>query len=106
MQETTSVVIVAAGSSRSMGHDKLWLPLAGRITLAHTINAFQSSPLIDKIILVTSTERQADTRALCQKEQWHKVAAVVVGGPRRQDSVCIGLDTLATLSPSCLWVMI
>jgi 2-C-methyl-D-erythritol 4-phosphate cytidylyltransferase len=103
MQETASVVIVAAGASRRMGRDKLWLPLAGRITLAHTIDAFQSSPLIDNIVLVTSTERLADARALCQEEQWHKVSAVVVGGSRRQDSVCIGLDTL---TPETRWVMI
>jgi 2-C-methyl-D-erythritol 4-phosphate cytidylyltransferase len=106
MHETASVVIVAAGASRRMGRDKLWLPLAGRITLAHTIDAFQSSSLIDHIILVTSAERQDDARALCQTEQWHKVAAVVVGGARRQDSVCAGLDTLASLSPPCRWVMI
>lgn len=106
MQETASVVIVAAGASRRMGRDKLWLPLAGRITLAHTIDAFQSSPLIDNIVLVTSTERLADARALCQEEQWHKVSAVVVGGSRRQDSVCIGLDTLANHAPETRWVMI
>ncbi len=86
-----------------MGRDKLWLPLAGRITLAHTIDAFQASPLIDTIVLVTSAERLDDARALCQQEQWHKVSAVVVGGSRRQDSVCIGLDTLA---PETSWVMI
>jgi 2-C-methyl-D-erythritol 4-phosphate cytidylyltransferase len=106
MQETASVVIVAAGASRRMGRDKLWLPLAGRITLAHTIDAFQSSPLIDNIVLVTSTERLADARALCQEEQWHKVSEVVVGGSRRQDSVCIGLDTLAKHTPETRWVMI
>jgi 2-C-methyl-D-erythritol 4-phosphate cytidylyltransferase len=106
MQDIASAVIVAAGSSRRMGRDKLWLPLAGRITLAHTINAFQSSPRIDKIILVSSGERQADVSLLCQQERWHKVAAVVVGGARRQDSVRVGLDTLATLSPTCRWVMI
>lgn len=106
MQETASVVIVAAGASRRMGRDKLWLPLAGRITLAHTIDAFQSSPLIDQIVLVTSAERKDDASALCQAEQWHKVVAVVVGGARRQDSVCAGLDTLASHSPTCRWVMI
>jgi len=88
------------------GRDKLWLPLAGRIILAHTIDVFQSSPLIDTIILVTSAERVDEATALCQQEQWHKVAAVVAGGARRQDSVRIGLDRLAALSPICRWVMI
>lgn len=107
MYETASAIIVAAGNSRRMaGQDKLWLPLAGRITLARTIDTFQSSPIIDMIIIVTSNERLNATRDLCCQEDWHKVAAVVPGGTRRQDSVCCGLDTLADLQPDCHWVMI
>ncbi len=107
MSEKASVVIVAAGSSRRMlGRDKLWTPLLGRITLARTIDAFQASALIESIIVVTSTERLLDTLHLAEKEQWHKVIAVVPGGLRRQDSVAIGLDSLATRTPACQWVMI
>ena len=107
MRTTSAVVIVAAGSSRRMnGRDKLWLPLAGRITLARTVDVFQHSPLIDTIILVTNRERIEETEMLCLNEQWYKVAAVVAGGVRRQDSVCIGLDALTRVVPSCRWVMI
>jgi 2-C-methyl-D-erythritol 4-phosphate cytidylyltransferase len=107
MKNTSAAVIVAAGtSSRMQGLNKLWIPLAGRIVLAHTIAVFQSSPLIETIILVTGRERVNEATTLCKYEQWHKVAAVVVGGARRQDSVRIGLDTLASLSPNCRWVMI
>ncbi len=88
------------------GRDKLWIPLAGRITLARTIDVFHASPAIATIVVVTNSERLADTRALCQQEQWHKVTAVVPGGARRQDSVRNGLDALATLTPVCRWVMI
>ncbi len=105
--EQASVVIVAAGSSRRMlGRDKLWTPLMGRITLARTLDIFQASPLIASIVIVTSTERLVDTIALAEKEHWHKVAAIVPGGRRRQDSVAIGLDTLAGKTSSCQWVMI
>ncbi len=105
--ERAAVVIVAAGSSRRMlGHDKLWTPLAGRITLARTLDVFQASPLIETIVLMTSAERLADANALCKQEKWHKVIAIVPGGARRQDSVHIGLDILATLIPTCRWVMI
>ena len=101
------MVIVAAGSSRRMqGRDKLWLPLAGRITLARTIDVFQVSPCIDTIVIVTNSERLAETRALSREEGWTKVAAVVMGGARRQDSVCNGLEALAELGPNCRWVMI
>jgi 2-C-methyl-D-erythritol 4-phosphate cytidylyltransferase len=107
MQEKAAVVIVAAGSSRRMqGKDKLWLPLAGRITLAHTIAVFQRSPLIDIIVLVINAERLADARTHSEHEGWSKIAAIVAGGARRQDSVRIGLDTLAQKNPDCRWVMI
>ncbi|HZO73187.1 MAG TPA: 2-C-methyl-D-erythritol 4-phosphate cytidylyltransferase [Ktedonobacteraceae bacterium] len=107
MQEQSAVIIVAAGTSRRMqGQDKLWLPLAGRITLARTIDVFETSPLINTIVLVTSTERLDATTSLCQHEPWPKIAAIVPGGSRRQDSVRIGLDTLAGVAPSCRWVMI
>ncbi|GAC1694746.1 MAG: 2-C-methyl-D-erythritol 4-phosphate cytidylyltransferase [Ktedonobacteraceae bacterium] len=105
--EKASVVIVAAGSSRRMlGRDKLWTPLMGRITLARTIDVFQASALIETIVIVTSTERLIDTIHLVEKEHWHKVSAVVPGGLRRQDSVTIGLDMLASRTPACQWVLI
>ena len=106
MQDTSAVVIVAAGASRRMGRDKLWIPLEGRITLARTIDAFQQSPSIDRIVVVTSAERRSEVHALCSQESWDKVQAVVTGGARRQDSVCQGIDALAALPHPPRWVMI
>jgi len=88
------------------GRDKLWTPLAGRLTLARTIDVFESSPIVDRIILVLNSERLSDAAALCTQEGWQKIAALVPGGQRRQDSVCAGLDALATIAPACQWVMI
>ncbi len=88
------------------GRDKLWSPLAGRITLARTVDVFQSSPLVDTIILVTTTTRLEAVQVLCQTEGWHKVATIVAGGARRQDSVRVGLDALAEVRPETRWVMI
>lgn len=105
MQETAAAILVAAGSSRRMqGRDKLWIELAGRTTLARTIDVFQASTIIDNIVIVTSSGHIADTHALCEREGWQKVSAVVAGGLRRQDSVRLGLDELARHAPS--WVMI
>ena len=107
MQEQAAVVIVAAGSSRRMGgRDKLWIPLAGRCTLARTIDIFAASSLTSTIILVLSAERLDDARELCAREGWRKVSGIVPGGARRQDSVCAGLDYLATHAPETRWVMI
>jgi 2-C-methyl-D-erythritol 4-phosphate cytidylyltransferase len=107
MQEKCAAIIVAAGSSQRMeGWDKLWIPLLGRITLARTIDVFEVSPLIQSIILVLKSERLPEARALCEKEGWTKILAIVAGGQRRQDSVRAGLEALADYVPSTQWVMI
>jgi 2-C-methyl-D-erythritol 4-phosphate cytidylyltransferase len=107
MQDKVAAVIVAAGtSSRMLGRDKLWTPLAGRITLARTIDVFEASPLVDIIVLALNAERIANADTLREREQWRKIVAIVPGGPRRQDSVRLGLDILADLNPPPVWVMI
>ena len=107
MPVKASVIIAAAGSSRRMeGRDKLWTPLAGRITLARTIDVFEASPVIDNIVLVLNPERIDDVTRLCQQESWSKITSIVEGGMRRQDSVRNGLDSLVTLAPTTQWVMI
>jgi 2-C-methyl-D-erythritol 4-phosphate cytidylyltransferase len=88
------------------GRDKLWLPLAGRLTLARTIDVFEVSPLVDTIVLVLNAERINDAADLCWRESWRKIAAIVPGGLRRQDSVRLGLDKLAQIAPEIQWVMI
>lgn len=107
MQFNSSAIIVAAGSSHRMqGLDKLWTPLAGRTTLARTIDVFETSPIIDEIILVVNAERIDNAKTLCQQEGWRKITGIVAGGILRQDSVLIGLDTLANTAPQTQWVMI
>ena len=107
MPVKSSAIIAAAGSSRRMeGRDKLWTPLAGRITLARTIDVFEASPLIENIVLVLNYERIEDVTMLCQQEGWSKITGIVEGGIRRQDSVRSGLDNLAKLAPTTQWVMI
>lgn len=86
------------------GRDKLWTPLAGRITLARTIDVFEASPLIDVIVLIVNDKRIND--AARESEQWEKVYTIIPGGSRRQDSVCCGLDALAALASPPSWVMI
>ncbi|HEV2580904.1 MAG TPA: IspD/TarI family cytidylyltransferase, partial [Ktedonobacteraceae bacterium] len=102
-----SAIIAAAGTSRRMeGRDKLWTPLAGRLTLARTVNVFEASPLIESIVLVVNEERLADAAALRGQEGWGKITAIVAGGARRQDSVRAGLTSLAEAAPATQWVMI
>ena len=89
----TGAIVVAAGSSQRMGGvDKLLLPLAGRPILAHSLSTIAIHPRIDDVIVVASEANIAPLRSLA--EQYAQSARVVLGGPRRRDSVLNGLEAL------------
>lgn len=94
------VVVVAAGAGRRLGgrKEKLFLPLGGKPLLARTLLSFQRSVGVDEIVLVASPAVEKRYRREVEgRVSLSKVAAVVRGGPRRQDSVYLGL--LAFSSP-------
>lgn len=83
-----ALVVVAAGSSRRFGTDKLAQPLAGATVLERAVRslrtAFPSSP----VVLVVHPERVAELG-----DVWAaRGVRVVAGGERRQDSVRCGVD--------------
>ena len=89
-----SAVIVAAGSSRRMGFDKLFAPLAGKPLVAHAVGAFERTPEIEEIVLVTRKEQRACLEELIASEGWTKVAHVIEGGAERHLSVWRGLQAV------------
>ncbi len=88
------VVILAAGSSRRFGADKLFLPLGGKPVLAWSLDVFQRSPLIGSIVLVMNEENIQAGRELSALYRWGKVSEICCGGPRRQDSVKQGISRI------------
>ena len=89
-------IIVAAGhSSRMEGVDKLFLPLLGIPLLAHTLDAFESAPSVQSVVLVLSPANLEQGKAIVQEKGFAKVHKVCIGGERRQDSVRMGLEHLA-----------
>lgn len=93
--EAASVVIVAAGSSSRMGgEDKILAALGGSPVIAHTAAAFEASPYIDEIILVTREESIPLLARLCKEQGFRKVKCVVRGGETRAESVMCGLAQL------------
>ncbi|MGV3663419.1 MAG: 2-C-methyl-D-erythritol 4-phosphate cytidylyltransferase [Prosthecobacter sp.] len=89
----TSVIIVAAGSSRRMGFNKLLAPLAGEPVLRRTLGAFQKCAAVDEIIVVAGEAVRAEV------ETWRaagldKVTHVIPGGAERHLSVNAGLQSL------------
>ena len=89
-----SAVIVAAGSSERMGEDKLMLPLDGVPVLVRSIQAFDSSPLIDEIIVVTQSAKIVPVSQLCADYGIKKVTKILTGGETRVISALAGLSEI------------
>ena len=91
----TSAIIVAAGSSRRMGFDKMFAPLAGKPVLWHSIKAFHDTREISSIVVVAHQDRVAETQALIAGSKFTKVLEVVAGGSERHLSVWEGLQAIS-----------
>ncbi|NNE91272.1 MAG: 2-C-methyl-D-erythritol 4-phosphate cytidylyltransferase [Verrucomicrobiales bacterium] len=89
-----SAILVAAGSSRRMGFDKLGVELAGKPVLAWSIEAFESCPDISEIVVVASDERFGDLEKWQSSFGWKKVSRIVSGGAERHLSVWNGLEAI------------
>jgi 2-C-methyl-D-erythritol 4-phosphate cytidylyltransferase len=89
-----TAIIVAAGSSRRMGFDKLFETIAGKPVLAHTIAAFENAKSVSQILVVARKNRRGEIENIARDQNWKKVGSVVTGGEHRQDSVRAGLSHL------------
>ena len=97
--EDAGVVVVAAGAATRMGGiDKVFAPVAGRPLLLHCLDALHACARVRAVVLVLSKRNLGRGRALVAENRLTKVAAVVTGGARRQDSVRAGLDVLSAAS--------
>jgi 2-C-methyl-D-erythritol 4-phosphate cytidylyltransferase len=89
-----AAVIVAAGSSRRMGFDKILTPLAGEPLLRHAVRAFELCAAVTEIVVVCAKEREEEARGLLGDVK--KLSAVVAGGDTRQESVSNGLAAVSS----------
>lgn len=89
MAAVCSAIIVAAGSSRRMGFNKLLAPLAGVAVVRRTVEAFASCAEVAEIILVAGEDVAAAVQCV------PKLKAVVPGGAERHFSVWAGLQAVS-----------
>jgi 2-C-methyl-D-erythritol 4-phosphate cytidylyltransferase len=89
-----SAIIVAAGSSRRMGFDKLWAPLAGKPVIWHSLQAFSKTREIGEIIVVARKETVGDFEKLVRDDNLGKVCQIIGGGSERHLSVWNGLQAV------------
>ena len=84
--------MVAAGSSRRMGFDKLTADLAGKPVAIHSLLAYEECASVERIVLVTREERIEEFEALAQEHGITKLQSVVPGGAERHLSVWNGFQ--------------
>jgi 2-C-methyl-D-erythritol 4-phosphate cytidylyltransferase len=82
-------ILLAAGSSKRLGFDKVLTPLAGKPAYYYSLQALVDAPSIKKIFLVTKSS-SIETLGKAAKA-YDKNIVVLEGGKERQDSVSNGL---------------
>jgi 2-C-methyl-D-erythritol 4-phosphate cytidylyltransferase len=98
-------VIVSAGKGHRFMEGKSIRPdhgkkqfhfLGEKPILAHTLDKFETCPLIRSVLLVVGKE-DMDTclKEVIEKYKFQKVSQIVPGGKRRQESVKNGIDALS-----------
>ncbi len=95
---TCVALVTAAGSGTRMGTEipKQYLDLNGLPVLVRTLLAFETHPLIDRIVLtVPPGDAELCRSRLLTPFKLGKVCAVVEGGATRQSSVLNGLERAA-----------
>lgn len=85
-----SAVIVAAGSSSRMGLDKVMAEVGGMPVIVRCIEAFQQSPSVAEVVVVTREDLVPEVARLCQEFQLTKVSKVIRGGASRTQSARMG----------------
>ncbi len=90
------VVIPAAGKGTRIGQGrpKQFIDLEGKPLLFHVLEYFQSTSLIDLMILVGPADDLISMREEVARNNLTKVLDVVAGGVQRQDSVWNGLQRI------------
>jgi 2-C-methyl-D-erythritol 4-phosphate cytidylyltransferase len=91
-----TAIIVAAGSSKRMGFDKLFATMAGKPMIAHALHAFERASSVNEMIVVAREDRHDEVRKISRAGNFKKVRLIIAGGERRQDSVRAGLNRLNT----------
>ena len=87
-----AAILLAAGESRRMGGaDKLFAPLGGAPVLLRSLRAFERSDAVDYIVVAAARGSLARVRELAARGGIRKLAALVEGGARRQDSAARAL---------------
>lgn len=105
MSKTLQVAILLAGGSGQRfraDRPKQFVRIGERTVLEHSLSAFEQSPHIDAILIVSHPQHLDEVRELLPSSQHPKLLAVVAGGAERQDSTLNALRALTQITDSPL----
>lgn len=103
IQNVGAIILAAGISNRMQGRDKMWIELLGQPLIKYSLNALSNCKKITQIVLVMSESNIDLGQNLVTKNKFHKVSHVCGGGKRRQDSVRLGLEKIASESD---WIIV
>jgi 2-C-methyl-D-erythritol 4-phosphate cytidylyltransferase len=84
--------------------DKLLLPLRDRPVVAWSIAALERSGLVESVTVVVSEHNLESIAAIVQATTAQLPVDLVLGGPRRQDSIARAVEALAERNPAMVLV--
>lgn len=95
-----TAIVLAAGKGRRLraGISKPLVKVAGRPLILYSLRVFEQCPEIRDIILVVNRRNRRKICSAVQRAGIQKIAGIVLGGRRRQDSVAGGLAALTEKS--------
>lgn len=105
MSKTLQVaILLAGGSGQRFGADrpKQFVRIGERTVLEHSLAAFEQSPHIDAILIVSHPQHLDEVRELLPSSQHPKLLTVVAGGAERQDSTLNALRALTQITDTPL----
>ena len=88
---TSAILVCAGNASRMGGINKILMPLGDSTVVGHSMLAFEQSPDIIEIIVVTKEEYFPSVRQAAETLGISKLTHVTTGGSTRQQSVMQGL---------------
>ena len=93
------IVAAGRGSRAGVGGPKQYRLVAGRAVLAHTASAFLAHPQIDRVSIAIHGDDRAAYEAAMADLNDPKLSPPILGGASRQDSVRLGLRSMAPEAP-------
>ncbi len=89
-------IILASGTGTRFQSalPKQFIKIAGKSILEHTIEAFENSSLIDKILIVITPQYRYILEEILIRNSYKKIHAVLNGGETRKESSYIGISAI------------